>query len=788
MKVAAIFCFVLCFALSILGQDGPTVVRGQVTDGNGNPLANAEVSIVSESDPTKLITYTDNLGKFTFSVRPVGRYTLTASYDVNGSLRSSTPTELKVEIGRSIGDINIQIGGVTTVRETVTISAGDNQPIEQVSKTVNVISGQEMRDRADFTLVESLRTIPGFRIQQLGGFGRTASIKTRGLRNQDTAILIDGIRFRDPSAITGDASPFLSDFTLTSVSRIEVLRGSGSSLYGTNAIGGAVDFRTPEAQKGTHGQLSGAFGGYGLGRFRGNISHGTDDDKFGIGAGFSRTAYTKGIDGQDNAGNTTFQARTDIRPFAKTSISGRVYVSDASVRLNVSPDTFGPLPTSNGVIINAEPGVTFLTDLNDPDSIQRSRFFSGQVTVDQVINSDLVIGGYYQWLSTRRKNNDGPLGPGFQSEYTSIFDGRIQTGNVNVKWSQTRYSDLSAGLEIESEKFGNEGSTPVGTDDFSTNAKQNSRTFYVQQLVSLFDRRLQLSGAFRSQWFSLTRPTFSSPNYPNRFDSIASPPASYTGDASVSYYFRDQGTKLRFHVGNGYRVPSLYERFGSYFFFGSFFGLGNPALKPERSTSLDFGVEQYLHKEKIKLTGTYFYTKINDEVTYLPTDDFGAPAYYNADKHFSRGIELSGTIRPTRSTDIFASYTFTNGDIRNFSRPTFPVGPLSSRDRKVFGVPDHQFTLVATKRFDKLWINVDLLATSSYLAPIFSNSTFSSYTYRFNGNRKADVTAGYTFGLKKETMKLRLYGTIENVFDNEYFENGFQTFGRTARLGLTLGF
>ena len=135
-----------------------------------------------------------------------------------------------------------------SIRETVTVSADLPQPIDEVSKTVNVIGGQEMRERADFSLVESLRTIPGFRIQQLGGFGRTATIKTRGLRNQDAAILLDGVRLRDASAITGDASPFLGDITLTSVSRVEVLRGSGSSLYGTNSIGGTVNFLTPQAR------------------------------------------------------------------------------------------------------------------------------------------------------------------------------------------------------------------------------------------------------------------------------------------------------------------------------------------------------------------------------------------------------------------------------------------------------------------------------------------------------------------------------------------------------------
>ena len=100
---------------------------------------------------------------------------------------------------------------------------------------------------ADFSLAESLRTIPGFRVQQLGGFGRTATIKTRGLRNQDTAILIDGIRFRDASAITGDASPFLSDFTLTSVP------DRGAARIGIVVVRHKCDRR--------HGRLSNAAGG-----------------------------------------------------------------------------------------------------------------------------------------------------------------------------------------------------------------------------------------------------------------------------------------------------------------------------------------------------------------------------------------------------------------------------------------------------------------------------------------------------------------------------------------------
>ena len=85
---------------------------------------------------------------------------------------------------------------------------------------------------------------PVFAFSNSAVLGKRRISKLADLRNQDTAILLDGVRFRDASSITGDASAFLSDFVFTDTGRVEILRGSGSSLYGTNAIGGVLDFRT----------------------------------------------------------------------------------------------------------------------------------------------------------------------------------------------------------------------------------------------------------------------------------------------------------------------------------------------------------------------------------------------------------------------------------------------------------------------------------------------------------------------------------------------------------------
>ena len=204
-------------AFAQLGTD----VRGTVTDRRG-PVAGAKVTITLAGDNT--VTYstvTDQNGRYHLSPAHAGEYDVSAEFSQNGANAISKSERIRVLFERTV-HADLFVESYRPINETVTVAAETEQPIEQVAKTVDTITAQEIRDRADFTLVESLRTIPGFRVAQSGGFGRVATIKTRGLRNQDTAILVDGIRFRDASAISGDATSFLSDFTLTSVSKVEV--------------------------------------------------------------------------------------------------------------------------------------------------------------------------------------------------------------------------------------------------------------------------------------------------------------------------------------------------------------------------------------------------------------------------------------------------------------------------------------------------------------------------------------------------------------------------------------
>jgi iron complex outermembrane receptor protein len=766
----------------VFAQTG-TAVSGTVTEQSGDPVEGASVSLVDKRVGTERVAVTGADGSFSFQeVRP-GAYSLAAKYGDSAARREVTLTNG----GSDIADLKLVRKGISELVD-VNISAGTSQPIAEVAKTVDLIEKEEVEARGDLSLADTLRTIPGFRVQQLGGFGRTASIKTRGLRNQDTALLIDGMRFRDPSSITGDASAFLSDLAVTGAERIEVLRGSGSSIYGTNAIGGVIDLRTREPERGFHGDASGGFGSLGLWNGRGRVAGGSE--KLLGTASFTRTEFTEGIDGDDNARNTGFQGRLDYRPFSDTYLSGRILVSRAFVMLNASPDTLGDVGSG---VIDAVPGVNFLPDGNDPDNAQKSDFFLGRLSVAHIFSPKLFLKASYQGLSTKRLNENGVLGPGFQpfgGTESSTFEGRIDTFEARLNWTPAEAKLFTFGFEFESEDYRNKGLGPSQTDEFFADSGQKSSTFYGQVLAGFLDGRLQLAGGARFQGFSIGSTSFSVTNAPYENLTIGDPPNAVTVDGAASYFFRSMGTKIRAHVGNGYRVPSLYERLGTFYssYSQEFTALGDPELKPERSVAFDAGIDQEFAAGKMRFSATYFYTRLTDTIGFgYPVPDIGTTArpfggYLNEKGGLARGAEFSATVLPTDSTYVFGSYTYTNSDQR--SPQVAGSGVIET-----LGIPENRFTLLVTQRVAKrLNLSFDLLVAGDYIAPIFSNQTFSTVLYRFKGNRRGDLTATYELPWTGERIRLALHGTVQNLFGDEYYENGFRTEGRTGRIGIGLRF
>ena len=794
----------LCAGRAAAQTEGATLA-GRVVDPQGAGVPGAVVTIYARAPHLRLNTTTDAGGAYRFDRLAPGDYL------VEADARNFAPAPARtITLARGAAatlDLPLEVAGVRA--EVVVTAADAPQTVDEVSKAVSTVTAREMDARDEFSIPEALRTVPGLRVQQLGGPGAQTTIKTRGLRNQDTAVLIDGLRFRDPSAPQGGASGYLSDLLVTGTSRVEVLRGSGSSLYGTNAIGGVVNVVTEEGGGPTHGSLLAEGGGLGLFRGRAQLAGGSGANRFAYSAALAHLNVTRGIDGDDAARNTSGQGRILFRLTPTATLSARLYAADAFVQLNTNPfslaDSSGTaavaaVPLARAEVRRFEAGTpvaalnvgaaTFIPSTNDPDAARAARFFSGALVFAARPSDKFSYTISYQGNRHDGTFRDAPGGP---SPFRPLGDardelnGRTHTASARADLQLGRAQHLTGGYEFERERFINNTFTDAPISSSAVDVAENSHAFFVQDQVRLLADRLQLSAAFRAQHFTLSAPRFTPdfmPPYAG-FD-FAAPPNAYTGDGSIAYLFRASGTKLRGHVGNGYRAPSLFERFGTSFFFDGFSVFGDPRLRPERSLAFDAGVDQTFAANRVRAAATYFYTRLQEVIAFdfsglvAQPDPFGRfGGYANTRGGLARGLELSVEAAPARALDLTAAYTYTNADERM---------PRAAGVLRSFVIPAHQFSLVATERIGRRWLfNFDLAAASNYLVPLFNLQTGGSRVFRFAGIFKADAGASYTLPLAAE-RSLRFFGYVDNLTGREYFENGFRTPGRTGRAGAQFSF
>jgi iron complex outermembrane receptor protein len=802
--------FVNCAALLITSAAGAAsdtgAVKGVVTDDSGAAVVGALLRLHQIAGSAALTTYSDRTGHYVFSSVSPGEYLLDASASGLAAVHSLTLTLTESETKT----VPVALS-VSTVRTEVSVTAADEpQSVDHVSKALDTVNAADAQERGIVSVPDAVSFLPGLRVATSGGPGALTTIQSRGLPPEDTAILIDGFRFRDPTSVKGDASGQIGDLLLVDSSNIDVLRGSGSSLYGTNAVAGTVNIITDSGGGPVRGDVDVQGGGLGLFRGVAHAAGGAFENRLTWSAGLANLNVSNGVDDAAAVRNWSGQGtllyavkpnlRVGFTEFAKTGFA----------QLNVSPETTSTAPTT-GVIpaiplsnaarqladanLSYDPGsATFVPSLGDGDSGVRSHFASSLLRLEHEVNSRLSYRIAYAFVDSLRNYNDGPAGPSSpfspQPQFitSSQYTGRIGTLQARVNYLLGSHQVLTAGYEHEQEhylEFDTDFNPDVAARSlYRANAQQRSDAAFAQDEIRLFDGRLQvlLSGRFTAA--SLDQPSFV--NAPSAYSSepLPSPPSAYTGDASIAYFFRRSSTKVRSHVGNSFRLPSLYERFGTSLFDGFASAYGDPRLSPERTVSVDGGIDQYLFHDHLKVSGTYFYAHLQQVIGFLSfppdyVDPYGRSAgYYNTGGGISRGVELSGEFRPTNKTTVTTSYTYTNAKDRTSQYYTgLPVSPLQSAR-----IEPNVVKIVALQQFGQhVDLAMDFEGGSDYLYPL------DGYAYQFAGPRQLGLTAGYSLQFTEKTTT-RFYVRVSNALGQEYYENGFRTPARWAVAGIRFGF
>jgi iron complex outermembrane receptor protein len=809
IMIRYIFAFAACVA--ILNGQNATGITGAVKDPQGRMVSGAHLRLFRQDTRAALSGAVSDSGTFRFEDLTPGIFLLEAGRE---GFQTSTVT-VQVEQG-SLKEVNVTLP-LAGVNQSVVVTAADQaQTVDEVSKAMTVVSHDEIINRNNYALSDILTTTPGLQIRNQGGPGQYTAMSVRGLPASAGAILVDGLRFRDAGTTQADATSFLSALNFVNADHIEVLRGSGSSLYGTNAVGGAVNVVSDQGGGPLHGDLQVEGGNIGFFRTRANIGGGAFGDRFKYSAGILHLNVMSGVDGQDANRSSGLQgfARYDLTP--KMSLSGRFWGSDDFVQLNNTPTSTG-IPFSNipsTAVVSAIPlsqsgvrtllaggtpnfgNATYIPDANDRDDRRSSRFENAAFIFRDILTPQVNWQASYQLVHTTRVYDNGPLGIGYQPEGRDYgtYTGTIHTAGLRGTAQIAPWISLTGGYEFEREDYSDyqNNNLPAPQSIIErTHIQQSSNSGFFATQISLLDRRLQISLSGRAQNYNVSTPQFQYAGTDNPYANVsANTPSAFTGDASVAYLIAPSNTKLRAHVGNSYRAPSLYERFGAGFTNNFLTGAvvftpyGDPRLSPDRYNSVDGGIDQYLFGTRLRVSATYFYTRIVQLINFNSNglvnpviDPFGRTSgYLNGAGGISRGAELSVEAHPMSSLTMSASYTYTNANTDQDSQvPGF---------FQVFDTPRHSVTLVVTKEWTRrIATTFDLFRYSSYY------DAYVGYlqAYQFPGYGKSDLVASYKFWTT-ERKEAKVYGKVDNLFNQKYYVSGFLAPQATFVIGLGYSF
>lgn len=252
LAVALLAPSLLLFSPRAQAQQGSRgTITGTVKDTGDAIINEANVALINSHQALLGMTVTDNSGNFSFGDVPAGTYIVLVSRPdfsrqrVSAQVTAGATTTLSVVM--EVNQVNEQV--------TVTAEAGQVADARNSAQPINVINEKEILERAPEVVAQVVDEEPGVNLQRTSP--SLSAVFVRGLTGRNVAVYVDGIRYTT-SAQRGGVGTFFSLIEPSTLEIVEVLRGPNSSQYGSDVLGGVVNFisRTP-AYGGNEGEFHG---------------------------------------------------------------------------------------------------------------------------------------------------------------------------------------------------------------------------------------------------------------------------------------------------------------------------------------------------------------------------------------------------------------------------------------------------------------------------------------------------------------------------------------------------
>jgi vitamin B12 transporter len=516
----------------------------------------------------------------------------------------------------------IQLSVAATPQTVVVTAAATPVPAESTGVSISTLESTQLTLLNPTEVAEALRFVPGATVSSTGRTGALSTLFVRGGESRYNKVLVDNVPVNDAGGTF--------DFGVVptqEVDRIELLRGSASTLYGSDAMSSVVQLfsatgstRVPEIRFGADGGTFGTANGYlALAGARGRFDYNIFGDQFS----------TEGQGINDDYFNSSQGANLGAR--LATNVGLRVRVRHSNSRTG----------TPNNWWFNGAQLVS-----PDTDGYARQN--------NLLASADLSVAGPGGWqhratgfeYNHQRRNTDNVQDVGRPLGFDDPFDSRVNFNRAgfNLESEHTgAHTHTVLGYRFEDENgsntstfvsFGFPGAT-------ATHGLRRNQAIYGEQLFTL--NRFSVLGGLRYEH----NESFGDKLVPR----VATSMLVLRGGQVFS------GTRLRLSYAQGIKAPTFEESFG---ISGSFLTDPNPALKPEKAHSIDAGFEQNFLAGRFALSGIYFHNVFDDQIQFKFDLSTFTSQYVNTKRAIAHGAEVVLDGHLTRNLSVSSGYVYTS--------------------------------------------------------------------------------------------------------------------------------
>jgi vitamin B12 transporter len=715
---------------------GQSSVTGIVVDAGGQPIARALVTVTAASGGVLATTFTETDGRFR----------------VRGNTLDGCRIEARLAGFQPAGatcardqDVRLVLA-IAPLQESLVVTATRSEvPSGQLGASVTVFDKDDIERQQVPQVADLIRTAPGVTIVRTGGIGNQTSLFVRGGESNYNKVLLDGVPLNEPGGVF-----YFNNVTSENLERVELVRGAQSALFGSDAMASVVQmFTTRSSGDGTRGTAMFEGGTYDTIRGSAGVSgtHGRFD--------FSAQAAQYATDNRvpnDEFDNTTLSGTAGVELPSRASLRfvGRAELGTVGVPGQASfgrPDLDASFERNDGVL-----GVTFTQQITE--------------TVRQRATYALA-------LSHQQSTNE-PIDPPYTPEFEGrtapfeFFDFPYDTLN------ELSRHHLSYQTDWRIPTAGGRAGTYILTGAFDFDAE---RATLSDRLSSVVTKASRNNAGYTIQLQALWPDVFVTGGL--RVEDNTSFGIATVPRASVAWIaHRGSGsygdTKLKAAAGLGIKEPTIVQSFSPSPSFP-----GNPDLEPERSRSIEAGIEQRFLNDRAKIDVTWFDNRFEDIIS-TQTVSFNPfrGEYLNIGLTRARGAEMTGELVPAPAVRINAGYTFLASEVIEgvADSVVFDVGEW------LFRRPRHSGFAEVTGIWKRLTVDVTAVFVgkrvdndfSALEPPMTTNDAYSLWNLR----------ASFQF-----SPRLSVIGAVDNLWNDDYMEPlGYPALGRAGRLGVTARF